>query len=99
MKPVRAELVSLPEMDSGTTQPTQLSLAPVVQDLFLTTELSSIKDHLRLALTKQAMDSVAFLSNLEAYYNQYAPAGAEEYRMLVRAYAACAAAELLGGEW
>ena len=56
--------------------------------------LGVFQDTLRAARTKQAMDNVARLAMLEAQYLRDAPAGKDEYRLLVRAFAERAALDI-----
>ena len=51
------------------------------------TEFGAFTDKLRATLAKQALDNTAFLAKLEEEYLQTAPCGAEEYDLIIKAYA------------
>ena len=45
------------------------------------------------------MDNTAALATVEAYYNQIAPSGREEFRLIVQTYARLALMQIVGGKW
>lgn len=60
-------------------------------------EQAAFRDKLFSALTKQVLDNTAALATSEAYYNQIAPSGREEYRFILQAYARLAMEAVWGG--
>lgn len=62
-------------------------------------EHTALQNQLYTALTKQVMNNTAALAASEDYFNQIAPSGREEYRLIVQAYARLAMkAVWTGGE-
>ncbi len=61
-------------------------------------ENSSFNIKLKAALCKQAMDNTAALATAEAFYNQIAPAGRDDYRLIVKAYTKLAILEMIRGD-
>ena len=78
----------------------ELSVLPYekAEETYALAELNSLRDKLRTALVKQAMDNTAMLAAVEATYNQLAPTGKDEYRLIVRAYARMALTEIIRGD-
>ena len=62
-------------------------------------DLSALRTKLNGALALQAMNSMAMLASAEEHFNQIAPGGCDEYRMISKAFSYAVVQELTRGEW
>ena len=91
------EMMPIPSFFSRSPEKRTAPTAMAKEDAYALAEQMAHRDLLRTALFKQALDNTAILSQIVAHYLETAPTGAEEYRIIKRAYALSALDSILNG--
>lgn len=93
------QLQTLQAIPVARTEEVTSSSGRLAEITYALAENAAFTDRLKAALAKQAMDNTAALATVEAYYNQIAPSGREEFRLIVQTYARLALMQIVGGKW
>ena len=91
------QLQTLQAIPVARTEEVASSSGRLAEITYALAENAAFTDRLKAALAKQVMDNTAALATVEAYYNQIAPSGREEFRLIVQTYARLALMQIVGG--